>query len=182
MSVLRCKTAGGVLLAVFLLLLIPGCVAWVDRPPPPELAPVEPVGVDAATLTVVRKKQYALAGVTMTLYIDDIPAANLEAGEYVQLQVTPGERRVAVRWDIGGLNILGGGPGGGGYIRDPVQTYSKEIIARCTANANCFITIATRAFASREEERVTLDQAERLEGDFSLQDKTAVSPRLEQSR
>lgn len=161
---------------VLSVLIVSGCIAWIDRPPPPELSSIEPLADRSSTITVVRRKQFALSGVVFTVSIDGVPVANLESGQYTSFHVSPSEHILEVRWDIGGLNILGGGPGGGGYIRDPVRTYNKAIVIRCNLDANCFITIGAQAFSRQEGERVIVNQVDRLEGDFSLQENTFVPP------
>lgn len=153
-------------------LLASGCVAWVDRPPPPKLPVIEASAEDSATLTVVRRKQFALSGVIFTVSVDGVAMANLESGQYTRFPVSPEEHTMEVRWDIGGVNILGGGTGGAGFIRDSVQTHKKAIAIRCHIESNCFITIEAQAFAGHEEERVIVKQVDRLEGEFSLEEKS----------
>ncbi len=158
------------------ILLETGCVAWVDRPPIPEVAAVPETGEQFATITVVRKEQFALSGVVFTVVLDGVPIANLRTGQYLRFRVAPSEHILQVRWDIGGLNIFGAGPGGGGGIRDPASTYEKGIVIQCAVGDDCLITIAAKAFAWNEVDRVILNKVDRLEGDFSLKHKASIVP------
>lgn len=157
-------------------LLNAGCVAWVDRPPVPAVSVLEATGEFSTTLLVVRKKQFALSGVTFTIYVDGTPAVNLESGQYTRLMISAAEHVLQVSWDIGGLNIIGGGTGGGGYMRDPVQTYHKKISINCPVNATCFVLLEAKAFARAEEERLMITVADQLDGHIALKDMTFVAP------
>ncbi len=154
-----------------------GCAVWVERPAPPEVSAVEQPSEEFSTITIVRKKQFALSAVLFTVSVDGAPVVNLKPGEYTQYRVLPGEHRVSIQWDIGGLNVLGGGPGGGGYITDPVRRYNKKIRIECLSQASCFVIIDAKAFAGQEEERVMLQQVEQLQGDFTTEGKLFISPR-----
>ena len=164
--------AGCKFLLLLCALLATGCVAWVDRPSPPKLPVVAASADDSATLTVVRRKQFALSGVIFTVSIDGVAMANLASGQYTRFAVSPEKHSLEVRWDIGGMNILGGGTGGAAFIRDPVQTHSKAITVACHTESNCLVAIEAQAFAGNEQERVIVKQVDRLVGDFSLEEKS----------
>lgn len=151
-----------------------GCI-WLDRPSPPMLTGITYVKDNYATITVVRKKEYSASGTIFTLALDDRPFVHLEHAHYTTFRVSPGKHVLKVIWDIAGFAMVAPG---GGAVGDSPHRYEKEFAIQCDAGENYFYTMEGVVFVQRPDEGLVFHKVEQLEGEYSIENKKFIAPKI----
>ena len=158
------------IIALVLMLFLAGCVLPVPPPSVP-VSSVPTVSGKSATITVVRKKQFAGSAPTHYISLDGATIATLEVGEYTTFQVPEGNHSLTVTWRVGDK-----GAASGGVALLLWSPHSKTVEINCIPSTNYFFTITAKAFTLSEDDRVDLKQVDQLEGDFATEKNRYVSP------
>ena len=158
------------MLLLCLALSLNGCVIF-DFPDDPLVMNPPYVGENAATITIVRKKQFASAGTTQSIMLDGAIIANLKVGQYTRFQVSEDRHSLGIAWRIGGVYIIGPT---GGFSEDISDFYKKELTLDCVQGQNYYLTIEAKGFALHDADRMIFKRVQHLEGDFELEGKVFV--------
>ena len=146
-----------------------GCIAI---PPEPILISSAPrVAGSACDITIVREN--TLFGSAMTHYIslDKVIVAEIDRGEYTQLQVSEGHHSIGVNWRVGNKAASVA------YV-DVMKwnLYNKEIKLDCKPPATHNFLVIIKPLKLDENERVEFKKVDSFEGEFSVKKYTYVKP------
>lgn len=143
-------------------LFLSGCIVPIP-PHPITLSEVPTISGASCNVTIVRKKQLAGAAPRYYISLDQLVVAALDVGEYTIFPISQGRHSLAVTWRVAD-RIVGGGAAGA-IVWSP---YTRSLEVDCKPPVDYLFAIAAKGIALDERDRVELNQAEKLDGDFAL--------------
>ena len=158
------------ILSFLICVIFAGCM---PIPPSPISISDVPLTADSScTFSIVRDRQLILALNTHYISLDGEVVAALDMSEYTEFSVPEGPHSLGVTWrvideDSLRFRVLG--------WKD--LSVSMDVI--CEPPRRYFFT-TTEGFAWYPEETAIVEQVEKFEGEFSLDDKEYVSPGAQQ--
>ena len=157
-------------LCFLICVIFAGCMPIPPRPI--SISDVPKTADSSCTFTIVRDRQFLLALSTHYISLDGEFIASLDMNEYTEFSVPEGPHSVGVTWrvideDSLRFRVLG--------WKD--LSVSMDVI--CEPQRRYFFT-TTEGLPWYPEETAIVEQVDKFDGEFSLDDKDYVSPGIQQ--
>lgn len=172
------------LLAAFtILVMLSGCLAIPLKPPGPQIQNLSPVGEEGAIVIISRKNEFTGGYCTIYIFLDKIPVAQLDNGQFTKFLVSPGPHTLSIQWKIGGVFVVAGGPyGGGAGVIGQAGPFQRKNQEHFKSNKEYLFTIQAASasdlifFKIDEDQRFIFSLVDKFEEPFALEDKEFIPP------